>query len=332
MHAPAPRPWPVNADRVVANELAAARETLSARSGATDMLLCVSGPLAVRPSDADHARARDAFEQQLPDFEASLRDWLAEYSTAARARSQTFDLTLRLANGRGGAHAEAVTVVLDLPATISVAEDRPTVPLPPERPCYEPPRPRPLRADSSADRPFMPLISRALPPVIPHIPLRERAWKFTDDRRRLETSAGDVHTGRSVDVGAQLLLLADCAGRHEIRWTAYTKSARRPVHGTITLVVPPDPDRPAFGRLHGLTSYPDVPSVDDNDEVVHPVRGTDPPLGPPVGEDTGDIVEHLKQARALREWNAIGLDPAADGPDRSVVVHDAWPVADDAQD
>jgi hypothetical protein len=328
------RPWPVDVDRVVANETAEARETISARGGAMDMLLSgVSDVFAARPSEADHGQARDAFERELSDFETSLRDWLSKYLTAARAHSQTFGLTLQLTNARGGAHAAAVTVVLNLPATISVAEEEQTVPLPPERPCYEPPRPRSLQANFPVGWAVMPRISPALLPVIPSTPFREPAWKVSNDSLRLETLVGEVHAGRSVGLGEPLLLLVDRAGQHEIRWTAYTKSARQPVQGTITLVVPPDRDRPGLGRLHGITSYPDVPIVNDDDgELVHPVRKTDPPLRPPAGKDSGDIHDRLQQAGALWEWKALGLDPASDGPDRSVVVHKARPVADGDQD
>lgn len=151
---------------------------------------------------------------------------------------------------------------------------------------------------------------------------------MTDERRRLEAAVGGVHCGRSVDVGEPLLLLADYAGQHEIHWTGYTKSARRAAEGTITLIVPPSqPDRPPFGRLHGIVSYPDVPIVDHDGEVVHPPRVVDPPLQPPIAEASSDVLHALGQMGAMREWNALGLDPATNGPDCSVVVRAARPVA-----
>jgi hypothetical protein len=330
-------PWPIDADRVVANELAAAREPLSWPRGATNVLQFIGDPFAIKPTDADYARAHDAFEQQLPDFETSLRNWLIEYSTAAKECSHAFDLTLRVTNARNGAHAEAVTIVLDLPATISVVEGRPDVLLPPERPCYEPPRPRSLQTNWLHEpllrERLVPLTMPTLPSFIPSSPLPKSAWRITDGRRRPEAAVGGVHCGRSVDVGKSLLLLADRAGQHEIHWTAYTKSARRAAAGTITLVVPSSqPDRPAFGRLHGVVSYPDVPIVDHDGEVVHPVRVVDPPLRPSVIEDSTDVLGSLQQAVAFREWNDLGLDPATDGPDRSVVVRAARPVAHDVHD
>ena len=225
MHVPALRPWPVDVDRVVANELADARETLWLMGRATNMLSHLGGPFAVRPSEADHAQAREAFEEQLQDFEASLRDWLAAYSTAAKAHSRTFNLTLRLTNGRGGAYADPVTVVLDLPTTISVAEDWPEdASLPPGRPFYQPPQSRSLLTDWSMAGPFIPRISRDFPMIVPSARPRKLAWKVTDSGHRLEAMASEVHAERSLVIGEPLLLLADCAGRHEVDRTAYTKS------------------------------------------------------------------------------------------------------------
>jgi hypothetical protein len=236
--APALTAWPIDVDRIVANEMAAAREPLSWPRSATNVLQFIGDPFAVKPTDADYARARDTFEQQLPGFETSLRDWLGEYSTAAKEWSHTFDLTLRVTNARNGAHAEAVTIVLDLPEAISLVEDRPDVLLPPDRPCYEPPRPRSLQT-AWPHEPLLrgPLVPLAMPtlPFIPPSPLPKSAWRTTADRRRLEAAVGGVHCGRSVDVGEPLLLLADQAGQHEIHWTAYTKSARRAV---TTCLVP----------------------------------------------------------------------------------------------
>ena len=312
-----PRPWPVDTDRVVGNELAAARETLALRTDFIDMLGCVGSPLAIRPSEREHLRAREAFEQQLPDYELTLRAWLAEYSAAAQKRSQTFELSLRVHNVRGAAHAEAVTIVLELPASVIRAEERPTVLLPPERPKYRPPRARSLGFESAIDHPFA---ARVFPGTTPRLSLRESPWGIKDDGRRLEANAGDVHPGRSVEVGVPLLLLVDGPGRHEIGWTAYTKSAR-PAHGRLTLVIPPDADGPPIGRLHGIASYPDVPIVNDDGEVIHAVRTTDPPQRPAAGNDTGDVFGRMRQAHALMGWNALGLDPAADKADRAGVTH-----------
>jgi hypothetical protein len=336
--APTLTPWPIDADRVVANELAAAREPLSWPRGATNVLMqVIADPFTVKPTEADYVRARDAFEQHLSDFEASLRDWLKEYCAAATAHSLAFDLTLRVTNASNGAHAEAVTIVVDLPETLSVGGNRPDVPLPPECPSYEPPRPRSLQVDRlhglALRQHLVPPTVPTFPSLVPSNPIPKSAWRNTNEQRRLEAAVGGIHSGRTVDVGEPLLLLADRAGQHEIHWTAYTKSARRASEGTITLVVPPDqPDRPPFGRLHGVVSYPDVPIVDHDGDVVHTVRVADPPLQPPAAEAVSDVLSVLRETGALREWNALGLDPAADGPDDSAVVRAARPVVHHADD
>jgi hypothetical protein len=320
------RPWPVDIDRVVANEVAAARHTLTTRSNAMNTMVRLHDPFAVLPSDKDRHEARGAFEQELTDYEVNLRSWLTEYATAASVCSQTVALTLRLTNDRRGAHADAVTVVLDLPPTITTAEDRPSMALPPKRPCYEPPRPRSLRADQSgwSRTPLITSVRRAdVPPIAFR---RDAGWKITDDQRHLEATVGEAHSGRSVKLVEPPLLLVDGAGRHDIAWTAYTKSARRAAHGTLTLLVPASMERPAFGRLHGVTKYPDVPIIDDGGEIIHSIRATDPPLRPAAVEDVDGVVKGLREARALWEWNALGLDPSTDGPDRSVVVGEAEPV------
>ena len=269
--APAPSAWPIDPDRIVANELAAAREPLSLPHWGANILQLAANPIAGKPTEADHARARTAFEALLPKFEATLRDWLNEYTITAKEYSQTFDLTLRVENAPNAAHADAVTIVLDLPTTIHLTEDRPTILLPPERPHYEPPRSRFRQAEWL--RPPLPGRALSLPivPFTPFSPAGKSAWKSTSGGQCLEASVGGVHCGRSIDVGKPLLLSADCSGEHEIGWTAYTTSARRAAKGTITLVVPPgQPNRPAIGRLYGVTSYPDVPIVDSDDEIAHP--------------------------------------------------------------
>lgn len=318
MNAAALRPWPVDIERVIANELAEAWKTLSSHARLSDMPPGL-GALCTRPSEADHTQARDAFEQEMPEFEASLRTWLAKYSIAAERHSRSFDLTLRMDSARNGAHAEGVRVVLDLPATVSVIDERPAVPLPPERPVYEPPPYRLVGGVSQAwltSLAVTPVAWGNIPAAIPQVSLSEPPWRI--EGPCLEAAPGEVHAGRSVTVGEPLLLLADGPGRHEIRWTVYTKSARRRAEGAVTLVVPPGTDRSAFGRLHGITSYPDVPIVDSDGEIVHDVRGTDPPPRPPVGKESGDVKARLRQRGASWTWHTLGLDPAADSPvDRS---------------
>ncbi len=315
--APAPRPWPVDSDRVVANELAAAKKMLAVRADSIAMSVLIGGlggPFAVRPSDRDYALAREAFEQELQDFEVAFRGWLADYSRAAATRGRTFDLTLRIENSPTGAYAEAVVVVVDLPATVSVAEGWPTVPLPPARPEYHPPRMRSI-GDSVIDRPIVRCPSR----VDLWVPPRQRTWEASDDGRQARAWVGELHTGGSAVVDEPLVLLADSSGEHEIRWTANAKCGRS-VHGKLTLVIPPEPSRLAIGRLDGITSYPDVPIVNGDAEVVHAVRTTDPPRRPEADSEAGDKWGRIRHAHALIGWNALGLDPAAD---ESRLVQDA---------
>lgn len=329
LNAPRLRPWPIDVERVVANELAGAREMLALKRGGTNMLMLgLSGAFSTKPTDADYKRAREAFEEQLQEYEKDLRKWLGEYAAAARATSQTFDLSMQLTNSRGGAHAEAVTVVLELPATVSVAEEPLEIALPPERPRYEPPQPRPFMGQAfgptmdlalpSIGRLALPVASLRLPDVLP----RESAWNVAD-RGRLERFVGEVHAERSVVVSEPLQLRIDAPGRHEIRWSVYSKSARRPVHGTIALVVGADLDRPAFGRLEGIISYPDASIVDEDGTVVHSCRVSDPPPRPSDAEVGSDLLDGIRQRHRVLKWDALGLDPASDGAQEAVVARAA---------
>jgi hypothetical protein len=148
-----------------------------------------------------------------------------------------------------------------------------------------------------------------------------------EDGRRLEANVGDVHPDRCVTVDESLLLRASGIGRHTVKWTAYSKSARKAASGTLVLEVPPDPQRPAFGRLQGIMSYPDVPLVEGKGEIVKQVRESDPPARPDAGSASSGGLEHLREARAFLEWRTLGLDPADDGPDRSTVSR-AEPVVE----
>jgi hypothetical protein len=151
------------------------------------------------------------------------------------------------------------------------------------------------------------------------ISLHKAAWTQSADGSRIEAKAGDVHPGRSVSVGEPVLLRAPGPGSHVLRWSAYTKSARTAVRGTITLEVPTDPPRPAFGRLAGITAYPDVPLIDDDGEERREVRQDDPPLRPQPEDSSGDAFASIRAASALWQWKALGLDPADDGPEEAVV-------------
>ena len=319
-----PRPWPIDADRVVANEVADAEETAKRRHSSFDNFFARSEPFAIRPSQADHEQAREKFKTKVEDFGDALRGWLAEYIEAARACADTFEVQIAVSNAASGAHAEAVTVVLELPETVTVVEDRPTVSVPPEQPSYQPPRPRLLRNNLGIGPRSNLDFSVSRPTEIP-LSFRNNGWKGIENSARLEASAGDIHPDRQVNVGEPLFLRAACPGPHVVRWTAYTKSARKSETGRITLEIPSDPARPALGRLYGITSYPDVPLVDEDGEVIHPVRDCDPPSRPESGEEDDSPFAALREADALARWRLLGLNPADDGPER-VDVRKAKPA------
>jgi hypothetical protein len=317
------RPWPIDILRVVANEVDDARETMN-RPAVLDNLTTLTSSFPFRPSEAQREQAKAEFEEKVEKFESELRDWLAEYVEAAREYADTFDLALLLRNAASGAFAEAVTVVLELPDSVEAVEDRPTLPPPPERPFYEPPRNQSISPDSaisqlSAARGLGRVFAEQIEPM--RFPM-DPVWKISDDGRELEASVGDVHPGRPTAVGEALLLRASGPGRHMLRWVVFSKSARKEANGTIVLEVPFDsPPRPAFGRLNGIRRFPDVPFVDEKGEVVAEVRDNDPPLAPEREDKTEEEgpLKTLREARAFAEWRALGLDPAHDGPDRSTV-------------
>lgn len=325
------RPWPVDAQRVLANEVDEARETARRRHSALDSFAGLSDTFAMRPSEADHQRAQEKFEEEVAEFEDELRDWLTKYADAARAYADTFEVIVTLRNAPSGAHAEDVTMVLDLPETVSVVDERPDLPPPPDRPVYQPPRARPISPLGPVGQ--FPVIRPDLARTIvepAQISLRDPTWAISDDGRHLEAFADDIHPDRRVDIGEAHRFRAHGSGRHVIRWTAFTKSARKAASGTITLELPSDPQRPAFGRLHGITSYPDVPFINDDGEVVREVRDSDPPPDPePSSDAEGDVLGRLRAANSFWEWQALGLDASDDGPERPE-VRKAEPVAKSA--
>ena len=324
-----PRPWPIDAERVVKNEADEARQTAKRRHSVLGNFVGLSEPFAVRPSEDDHRQAQEKFEGEVDAFSGELSNWLVEYTDAARVNADTFEVGIGLSNAALGAHAEAVTVVLDLPETVTVVDGRPDQPLPPDRPTYQPPRPRPVAVWPGPPRvnAIRDWGAEIVKPA--HFPWQDPTWAVSDDGRRLEASPGDIHPDRSMNIGEPLFFRAIGPGLHIIRWTAFTKSARKPAVGAITLEVPQDPQRPAFGRLHGITSYPDVPLVDENGEVVKSLRSNDPPARPESKGESDDVFGAIRDARAFWQWQALGLDPADDGPER-VEVREAEPAAKSA--
>lgn len=320
MLVPAARPWPIDAERIVANEVADARETAKRRRAPFESFMRLQEPFALRPSEADHEQAQEDFEGEVAHFAEELREWLNEYVVAVSVYANTFEVAVVLRNAASGAYAEAVSLVLELPEGLEVADGRPDLSMPPERPVYEPPRPRSFASLA----PVSPIqtrihdLARAIVNPV-KIPWHETTWTLSEDGRHLETRSGDIHPDRSVTIGERVFLRALGPGAHVIRWTTYTKSARRPVGGTFILEVPPDPPRPAFGRLDGLMSYPDIPLIGGDGEVERNPRSSDPPARPKPSDEGDDVFGSLREANAFLRWRTLGLDPADDGPDRSTV-------------
>jgi hypothetical protein len=321
----AARPLPVDIDRVVANELADARQSAAIRHRALETFAALSDPFSVRPSEAEHERAREEFLSGLTLHGETLRQWLEDYATAARERANSFELRLRLKNDPGGGHASGVAIEIDLPDAVELVSDvedvteRPTMPIPPETPRYQPPQPRSTLA--RLDRPVAwnpPAIAGIEFPSVkldPYI-----AW--TVDDNILSTSVGGLHAGRAAPVGNPLLLCAAGPGEHKIHWRAYSTSTYEATTGTISLIVPPDREGPVVGRLRGITSYPDVPLINKDDEIEVEIRSADLPEQPVLAEDDLDQEEEehpllgtrLRHQHALMTWRQLGLDPAYDGP------------------
>jgi hypothetical protein len=85
--APALRPWPIDAERIVKNELAEARQTVDVGHTVLDTFTALADPFAVRPSAADHEPAKKAFDEQWPTTRPTCaRGWSTTRRHASRAR------------------------------------------------------------------------------------------------------------------------------------------------------------------------------------------------------------------------------------------------------
>lgn len=323
-----PAPWPFDEERIVANEVAAAAATVRAGSSILDVMTGLPGLGSYPPSAPDHERARKRFAAQVVEHEVELRKWLSEYRDAARARHETIDLELILSNRGGAAHAETVTVRVDLPDGVQVVDAPADLALPPAQPIYVPPRAR--DASSLGYSQF----ARIAPTVLVHpartpIPSQEAGWKDCGSGRRWELAVGEVQPGRSLMLGEPMRLRVPGPGTYDITWSVFSKSLSDRVVGRVALVVVAgDRDRPPFGRLEGILRYPDVPITpedvgDDEDGVVlrrtaAPPRRADPPLAPHASDadldgETG-VLAKLRAAGALGEWRELGLNPHDDHP------------------
>lgn len=341
-------PWPLQIERIVANEAAEALDTMQGREALPSFLTAGAAGLVSPPTKEDHQRAKQEFGAEVETYQEELREWLNEYAEMVLARWETFAISLVVTNAVGAAHAEAVEFVLELPESVnrsSLPAGR--IEAPPSRPTYRPPQPRSLFPSGLAgwSGPY-PRISPKGPGVDLNdvIPFRGRRveWEESATGRRLTAPRIDVQPGRSVEIVAPLWLRARGPGVHEIRWTGYSQSLDHPVRGAFRLEVPEKPSqRPPFGRLEGILRFPDIEIAMEDDETaevdgdgvdadgdragsVRSIRDSDPPLAPPSREAVdggqGEALASLRGAVRRWEWEALGLDSALDGPSSARVT------------
>jgi hypothetical protein len=225
-------------------------------------------------------------------------------------RACTFELSLWVISAKSGAYAEDVALTIDLPDGVEVVEEWPTVSPPPAPPVYVAPQPR--SALDIAHPSYRGIDVRPFAPAIPAFPIPEiSVWHTHSDGRRVATRLGNVHHDSTLEL-ERLMVRVDADRHHALTWTLRTKNGRHHRTGALELVVAPARHRPPFTRLHGIASYPDVPFVDEDGEVVGEARTGDPPTGPPTPSSTDEQLGRLRDAVARREWHALGLADAAD--------------------
>ncbi len=254
-----------------------------------------------------------AFEKRLADYSADLSAWLEAYAELAQERVRTFDLALVVESAARGAYAESVTLELKLPDGFRMLEEIPEMGQLPADPSYKPPKTIDPFRPMEMPGPFVP--SRAFTPfdLASVISPRNSGWRETTGG--VERDIGEVHHGRTIELGEPLLLQAPHEGTFEVRWAFYTKSRNR-CRGSLQVVVPEASDRPAFTRLAGILAYPDLTFV-DADGTERERRTSDPPLSPPESTErpSGDeplIGTRLVEAAARRDWDKLGLADDSD--------------------
>lgn len=301
-------PWPIDVERIVAYETGRLAEDADVREEQArkpnPLHALQASSLLMRPGEQAFARACERFDEALAYYENELVEWLAEYRSAADQRARTLELRISVLSDRRGAYAERVTLALDLPAGMELVDEWPTLSPPPEPPSYTAPQPLSVLEPrlGPGGIAFPRTTVRAIDLAPPSI------WQQVDGGRRIETQIGDVHHGRRVELDEPLLLRASAVGRHELGWTLFIKNARRPVAGSLSLLVHDgDSGRPPFRRLNGVERYPDVPFVDEDGDEVHPARTTDPPTSPPQASADTDALAGLRARAQERDWAALGL-------------------------
>lgn len=312
MEAPRPSPWPIDIDAIVDSATGDALATISRPTPMTAnarILKTTSDPFVVQPSEEDHEAAEAEFRKRVEAYGTSLQAWLTSYQALAQAHSETFEMRLAVVN-TSKMFAEALTVLVELPETVTLLEQVPDHKPPPDQPRYAPPQPRRIAPFST------PTLPRFTPPsylgdIEALLPPRRRTWDTSDPRCALTTVA-EAHAQHALDINEPLLLRAHGAGEHEIHWRILTKSLRQPATGTVTLVVPAnDESRPPFQRLDGILAFPDVP-LESRGEIAHPVRTDDPPPCPELPPNP-TAQERIQHRLRMNQWLALGLDPGTGG-------------------
>ncbi len=318
--------WPVAADRVVTNERIRLAEHLDVHEKFTKTSLGTFTFGSMPASDQACAAARDAFLAKAHEYAESLRRWLTEYDHAAASDETTFRLRFSVRNGENWtSHAEGVRLELALPDSVRRVDRAPSVKLPPAAPDYEPPPRQPVFGSALAGyaghlayRRIEPL---AASPQIKKLlaPLREfqrSAWADRNGGSDVWTEVGDVYVGGSEEINEELILQFT-EPTVTLQWRLLFKDGS--TRGSLTLRRPePRATVPAFGRIAGLLSYPDVAITDDDGEIVHAKRMSEPPLAAPSSRDdpSNDLLGRLRMITAVNEWEELGLDPTRGRNDR----------------
>jgi hypothetical protein len=308
------RPWPNDPEKIVAHEIqclqkeAEGRDQM-ARRPALGSFLFVTDPFQARPRTEDYDAALHRFHEELAEHERDLREWLVEYNQAALARSEIFELELRVRNDKAAAYAEDVRLEMELPGEVGMVEGWPTISPPPAAPAYVAPQPRSLGSFAMA-RPYLGIHSMPFATAPP-----PSLWDVSGDGRRVLAALGNIHHDTVYELGQLLFLRARGAGRHVVRWTLRARNGRRHCTGELVLVVAPNPMRPPFTRLHGVECFPDVPFVDDDGEVTREARAEDPPTLPPQRPASESALAWLLEGGEYNEWVALGLSGPAEHAD-----------------
>lgn len=318
--------WPVAADRIVANERIRLAGHLDAHEKFTKTSVGAFTFGSMPVSDQAYADARDAFLAKADEYGESLRRWLTEYDHATAIDETTFRLRFSVGNGENWtSHAEGVRLEIALPDSVRRVHRAPSVQLPLAAPDYEPPPRQPVfgralagYAGQLAYRRVEPL--SATPQLkklrAPLGEIQRSAWADRNGGSDVWAEVGDVYVGGSQEITEELILQLT-EPTVTLQWRLLFKDGS--TRGSLTLRRPePRATVPAFGRLAGLLSYPDVAITDDAGEIVHAKRMSDPPLAAPSSRDepSHDVLGRLRMITAVNEWEELGLDPTRGRDDR----------------